>query len=105
MLYREPLSPYPSARRGSPEPGAPGVPSQKEMGAASVVIHNYGPLVMHFGAAEDLPAIIASLSPTSPANPCQHSSTETVPPREPSEPFGETGAPPQLPHPPTAERD
>ena len=105
MLYREPLSPYPSARRGSPEPGAPGVPTQMELGAATVVIHNYGPLILHFGAAEDLPAIIASLSPTSPAKPYPGSSTETMPAREPSAPFDETGAPPQLPHPPTAERD
>ena len=105
MLYREPLSPYPSARRGSPEPGVSGVPTQMEMGAASVVIHNYGPLILNFNSTEDLPAIIASLSPASPANPCLGSSTETMPAREPSAPFGETGAPPQLPHPPTAERD
>ena len=105
MLYREPLSPSPSARRGSPEPGASGVPSQMEMGAASVVIHNYGPLILNFNPTEDLPAIIASLSPASPAKPCSHPSAETMPAREPSAPFGETGAPPQLPHPPTAERD
>lgn len=101
LMYREPLSPSPSGRRAPPGPAAPGVPTQPVTDAASVVIRNHGPLIMHFGAPDDLAAIIASVSP---ANSFTDSPAETRLSDASSAPFGDMGVAPQLPQPPTAER-
>ena len=103
MMYGEPLAPAPPARRVATEPVASTIPAQLDVGSATVVINNYGPLIMHFGTPDDVAAIVASMMPASPTNPQPHSPANAGSVEENPPAFGDVAvaSPAPLP-PPTA---
>ena len=103
MMYGEPLAPAPQVRRVATEPVASIIPAQLDGSSATVVINNYGPLVMHFGSPDDLADIVASMMPASPTNPQPHSPANARSVAEDPPAFGDVAvaAPAPLP-PPTA---
>ena len=103
MMYGEPLAPAPPARRVATEPVASTIPAQLDVGSATVVINNYGPLIMHFGTPDDVAAIVASMMPASPTNPQPHSPANAWSVEENPPAFGDVAvaSPAPLP-PPTA---
>ncbi len=111
MMYGKPLAPATTVRREAPEPVAPAVPAQMDLGNATIVINNYGPLIIYAGTAEDMAAVVASIVPLPPENPELHSPTNTAPSDTVSvgqnpRPLGDVAAvSTQLPKPPGASQD
>ena len=85
---------------------APADPTQMDLDNATTVINNYGPLIMYAGTAEDMAAVLASMTPSSPNNPHPHApsdtaQSDTVPVEENPAPFEDVGgALPEPPEPP-----
>ncbi len=79
MMSGKPLAPATTVRREAPEPVAPAVPVQMDLGNATIVINNHGPLIICAGTAEDMAAALASMTPLSPNNPHPHAPSDTAP--------------------------
>ena len=104
MMYAEALEPHAQPRQAVAEPDAPTIPTRMDAGGATVVINNHGPLILCFGAPEDMASALASLMPLSPASPVAN--LQASPALEAADPLpfgGVGGAQPQSPRPPMAE--
>ena len=79
MMYGKPLAPATQVRREAPKPVVPAVPVQMDLDNATIVINNYGPLIICAGTAENIAAVLASMTPSSPNNPHPHAPSDTTP--------------------------
>ena len=72
IMYRERLGAAAPVRHAAPVITTPMIPTRLDVGAATVVINNYGPLIIHTGTAQDLTDVLGSMMSVSSTNPQPH---------------------------------
>ena len=104
MMYGQPLRPSAPFHRADRQPAEPMTPSAVDTTGATVVINNYGPLIIHTGAAEELAAALLQ----NPSIPPPPTPTQYMPVGQGSEnatydrPGRDVGTSVRLPAPPAA---